>query len=106
MKIEIINTTPHSIDIYKGDEVVRTIPPVGWTIRLSESVTEVGEIDGIPETETVYGSADLPEEQHGVIYIVSALVKSAYPSRKDLRVPARAVRDENNRIIGCRSLGR
>lgn len=106
MKIKIINTTPHDICIYKGDEIVRTIPPVGWTIRLAENVKDVGEIDGIPETETEYGSADLPEEKAGTYYVVSALVKSAYPARKDLRVPARAVRDENNRIIGCRSLGR
>lgn len=38
-------------------------------------------------------------------YIVSQIVKSALPTRKDLLVPAEVVRDENGNIVGCKSLG-
>lgn len=106
MKTKIINTTPHDINVYEGDKIVRVIPPAGWTIRLEENTVDVGVLDGIPETETTYGTADLPEEKEGVYYIVSAMVKKEFPNRRDLRVPARTVRNEKNQIIGCRSIGR
>ena len=38
-------------------------------------------------------------------YIVSQLIKSAFPERNDLLVPAEVVRDSSGNIVGCRSLG-
>ena len=38
-------------------------------------------------------------------YIVSQMVKSALPNRKDLLVPADVVRDKQGNILGCKTLG-
>jgi hypothetical protein len=38
-------------------------------------------------------------------FIVSQLIKSAFPDRHDLLVPAEVVRDSDGNIIGCKSLG-
>ena len=58
----------------------------------------------VPLTKTNYGSTDLPEEKKDVYYIVSALVKNAFPERKDLLIPNEIVRDEHYNVLGCRSL--
>ena len=64
-------------------------------------------IDGIRTSYTVFGEPEgLPDFKDGVFYVVSQLVKSALPNRKDLLVPAEVVRDEKGQIIGCKSLGR
>jgi len=44
----------------------------------------------------------MPEQVSGVAYIVSALVRSAYPDRTDLLIPHGLVRDDDGNIIGCR----
>jgi hypothetical protein len=46
-----------------------------------------------------------PSTRIETYYLVSQLVKSALPSRKDLLVPAEIVRDKDGNIIGCRSFG-
>jgi len=46
----------------------------------------------------------LPDAEEGFLLIVSALVKSALPDRRDLVSPASLVRDDDGSIIGCRSL--
>ena len=38
-------------------------------------------------------------------YIVSQIIKSRFPEREDLLVPAEMQRDNDGNIIGCRSLG-
>ena len=49
-----------------------------------------------------YGKvSNLPEPKDGVLYIVSAAVRTALPERNDLASPAHLVRDEEGRIIGC-----
>lgn len=107
MKQNIFNYTPHPITIVNNEgEVVRTIKPSGL-IRLKASTVNAGfDIDGIPVTTTQFGEPEgLPNVEEGIFYIVSQLVKSALPSRKDLLVPAEVVRDSNGNILGCKSLG-
>jgi len=104
---EIINMTPHPIIIVgeEGQEVKRF--EKGNQIRLTSRTEPEGYIAGIPISHTVFGEPEgLPEYKKGTFYIVSQLVKSALPYRKDLLVPAEVVRDENGNIIGCKSLGR
>ena len=99
----IINMTPHPVNIVDG----MTIPASGQQIRLAVTTRPGLPIDGVPTSTTVFGDpVGLPDYQNETFYIVSQLVKSACPGRTDLLVPAEVVRDEQGRIIGCRSLGR
>lgn len=103
----IINMTPHSVHIVNGDNtVIKEYPASGNQIRLKAETIIVGNIEGVPLSQTVFGEpVGLPEQSEGVYYIVSQLVKSALPFRKDLLVPAEVVRDAKGVIIGCKSLG-
>ncbi len=106
----IINKTPHMVRIIVEAQngmsgcTSMTIEPDGDPIRLEEKRFECGEIEGIPITYPVYGSANLPEEQPGVYYIVSAMVLNAYPERLDLLAPGPAVRNASGQIIACEGL--
>lgn len=102
----IYNYTPHEVVIVDDNGiVVRTLPSVGL-IRLKSETERIKSLDGIPVSRTVFGAAaGLPEPVKGIYYIVSQLVKNAYPKRKDFLVPAEVVRDDNGVIIGCKSLG-
>ena len=104
--MKIINCTPHTINfVNDAGEVIRSIEPSGILPRVSSSINLVGDIDGIPDEETVYGEiTDLPEKQDDVILIVSAMVASRLPNRDDLRVPGRQVRNDRGQVIGCKSL--
>lgn len=101
----IKNMTPHDINIVGLDGAVKKTYPSDGLIRLSTKTVEVGEEDGVRLTRTVFGEPEgLPKQEAGTYLIVSQLVKSAL-QRADLVVPAEMVRDENGRIVGCRSLG-
>ena len=105
--MNIKNLTPHTINFVspEGHPVI-DIEPAGTVARVSVNTEMVGEIDGIPVTKSVYGEVvDLPEPEDGTIYIVSALVAGRVPEREDVFIPSESVRDENGRIIGCKSLG-
>ena len=107
LTMKIINMTPHGVTIVdSAGAVVKEIPASGNTIRLSTSIEMIGHIDGIFVSKTIFGDpVGLPSVKDGVYYIVSQLVKSALPDRKDLLVPAQVVRDKDGNIIGCQSLG-
>lgn len=78
----IRNLTPPAINIILDNGSTITIDPEGTIARVSVSTATVGSIDEIPITESVFGEVEnLPE-------------------------PNESVRDEEGRIIGCKSLGR
>jgi hypothetical protein len=110
-----VNRTPHPITFVEGDDKV-TLPSTGTEIRVDSKSEEVGHavVCGVrvPFCETVFGEAfvidtktevrsDLPEPRSGVLYIVSALVRTSCPSRTDFVSPGRLIRDENGRPIGA-----
>ena len=106
-KIILINCTPHDINIkyhYWYDREL-TIPPSGLIICLKEETSQPWFNLSVPFTRTKYGSTDLPEQEENTYFIVSQIVKNAFPERKDLVVPAGIIRDEKGNIIGCKSLG-
>lgn len=104
--VKILNLTPHPIHIVDAEgNQVRTFETSGQ-VRLKATTVPSGEIDGVKVTTTQFGEPEgLPEFEEGVYYIVSQLVKSALPLRKDLLVPAEVKRDEKGNIVGCQSLG-
>lgn len=104
----IINRTPHPITVLSRDgKVLKIIESDGLPpIRLKSETLPVGEIDGICVTKTTFGEPEnLPKETDDIFYIVSQLVKSACPHRKDLLVPAEVIRNRDGNIIGCMSFG-
>lgn len=104
----LINMTPHPVNIVdrEGNNLM-TIPFSGNLIRLTSTTVDTGiRVNGVAITTTQFGEPiGLPEMSEGKFYIVSQLVKSALPNRKDLLVPAEVQRDTNGNIIGCLSLG-
>lgn len=79
--MKIINATPHDIVIV-GEKENRVIKSIGLTIRLQSETVQVGNIDGIPLTKTVYGGTLLPLQIDGTIYIVSKMVADRLSATK------------------------
>ena len=95
-----VNLTPHEVNIGALD-----VPASGTVARVVVEHREIGKHAGVPLLVGDYGAVfSLPEPQIGVLYIVSAAVRSALPHRQDLASPAHLVRDEDGRIIGCLAL--
>lgn len=105
--MKIVNLTPHDVNIIgEIGEVVQTFPASGELARCSVSREQVDAINSVPVNRTVFGEVTgLPEQQEGVVYIVSALVAQA-TKRDDVLIPDDAVRDEQGRIIGCKAFAR
>ena len=111
IKVKIVNLTPHKIT-FISDKGNLSIDPSGTIARVSAKVEETGHIYvtkfglSIPITTTVYGEVEgLPDPKENTIFVVSSLVAQRVPEREDVFIPNESVRDENGRIIGCRSLG-
>lgn len=107
--MEIINLTPHALNIVVGDHTV-TIPPSGVVARVdvTRTVAETLTVDGVevPVNATTYGAVvGLPDPEPDTMYVVSALVAQA-AKRPDVLVPDDLVRDEEGRVIGARALAR
>jgi len=126
--IKIVNLTPHPIKFADGTEI-----PSEGVARCEQTDREVGSINGIPVVETTFGAiTGLPESilrcdmcgttgyqsylgwclccrngcmYHSTVYVVSAIVAQEARPRSDVFFPARLVRDEQGRIIGCGALG-
>lgn len=103
--MEIINCTPHDLNIVREDESVLTIAPSGIVPRCTQRAEVVCSFDGIAVTRQVFGEVyDLPESKPGVYLVVSRLVASAARGRKDLLVPGPMVRGADGRPAGCKGL--
>ncbi len=109
--MNIINLTPHEINIYKGDENILTIAPSGSVARCSQVDNEDGFINflgkDVPLFNTNYNEIEnLPPEKPNTFYVVSMIIANRSPKRKDLLIPVGIVRNEKGQIIGCKGLSR
>ena len=100
----LTNLTPHEVIL-----VGIKIPASGQQARVSMTRQQTGtiDIDGttVPIYSTILGQVTgLPPVNDGIGYIVSAMVRSAAPERRDLYSPADLQRDEHGNVIGCNSL--
>ena len=108
--MKIVNLTPHEINIIGADNTVALIvPPSGIVARATSTRSIFGsvKVDGIdiPINKTTFGTViSLPEPAEDTIYVVSNITAQAVPNRDDVFIVDESVRDENGRIIGCRSL--
>jgi hypothetical protein len=104
--MKFLNLTPHPIKIFEGTNSF-TYPVNGPAVRLVVEQTYLGQIDGISIVRSTTGAPiGLPEQQEGVILIVSAMVAEhpSLASRTDLAYPGEAVRDSDGKIIGAKGL--
>ena len=103
--MQIINCTPHQIDVIREDGTVLSIKASGIVPRCSQTEVKVTSIDGIAITRQTFGEVvNLPEERPEVFLVVSRMVAAAVKGRKDLLVPGPLVRDEKGQPCGCRGL--
>ncbi len=108
---KIKNFTPHEVVLMgENGKVLITFPAEGL-IRLSEKRERLEtlflENVKISVFKKVYGGTEeLPPKRKGTYYIVSLPVAQAFPERTDFLIPDELVRDENGKIIGCRSFAR
>ena len=104
--VNFVNLTPHEVNFITDAETI-SIPASGNLARVTTKTVVVGELGGIPITATEFGEVEgLPAPIPGTAYIVSSIVASRVSERNDVYIPNESIRDENGRIIGCRSLGR
>lgn len=95
------NFTPHTINMI---ELEFSIPSHG-VARVQQENKFAFMWGEIPVMRTSFGEVTgLPEQENGVMLIVSAMVRAALPDRKDLVSPGDLVRDDQGRVIGCKSL--
>lgn len=105
--MKFINLTPHEINIYEGDKLVKTVPASGKVARRDQREEVLGKVDGITITEQFfYTTSGVPSQKEGIAYIVSRIVAEAFTFRDDLFIPGPMVRDGNGRVIGCQGLSK
>lgn len=103
--MNIVNLTPHELNICNAAGETVSIPPSGTIARVAETRVQLRAVNGIPVTRAEYGAVEgLPEPQEGAIYVVSALVLGRCGGRSDVFAPGTAVRDAEGRVIGCSGL--
>lgn len=101
--MKVINRTGHDVVMCHPDgQPAHVYPPAGEPIRLE---TIVDYDDGGTVVDVRYGTANLPPEEEGTVYIVSLAVALSELERDDLVVPHDPI-TENGRVVGCRRLAR
>ena len=101
---KLVNLTPHNINV-KGN-IISTSGTIARVKVIQEEVPAII-VEGnlLPIFECKYGEVEnLPEPQEGVMYIVSAMVRSACLGRTDILSPCNFLRDKEGKIIGCGGL--
>lgn len=101
----VVNLTPHVVTVVdERSRVIRTWPRSSEPARVEAVRVPMGlEVAGVPLVAEERTRANLPEPQEGVWFIVSSVVVSAHPERRDLLVPSDLVRDCRGAVTACRS---
>ena len=105
----IMNLTPHAVDIYGDEGLIVTVQPSGTVARVAEKrescpPVAIG-LTVIDVSRATYGAVTgLPASDGETIYIVSALVLAQCAGRQDVYAPGPAIRDDAGRQMGCHGL--
>lgn len=104
--MNIINLTPHDINLLLEDDVIVFKSKGIARVQQKEALDEY--FDRVPIYKNKYGEVEgLPEEKDGVYYIVSFVVASALKDkRNDLLIVTKIERNEKGQIIGCYGFAR
>ena len=117
--MSIRNLTPHAVSVVDdhGDTIVTFVPDgvIARARQITESagdlvVPTTGGFRRVPLTRSAFGEPqDLPDPEEGIYLLVSLATanaaRAAGRETSDLLLTAEPVRDDQGRIIGCRSLG-
>ena len=102
--MKIVNLTPH--DIVVGDVTI----PASGTIARCATITEPLDVPGcpVPVVRQYFGAVEgLPAPTPETMYVVSMVCAQAVgDSRDDVYIPGEQIRDEDGKIIGCKSIAR
>lgn len=102
---KLVNLTPHTVNIFNEDGELKFAIEKSKDLavpRCSQKNIKVGEINGAPIYKMEFGAVEgLPPVVDGTIYIVSRMVITACPDRKDLVSPGPLLRNEAGQPIGA-----
>lgn len=105
--MELVNCTPHDINLVKTDGSTEVIPGCGIVPRVSTETIELTDEYGFRLVEVVFGEIhDLPDESEDTMFIVSKICVDAAPWRRDLVYPTDLRRDDAGRVVACGALSR
>jgi len=108
MAANIVNMTPHTVNVYENGEQVLVIEPSGEVIRLEEERMQVSMVNGVSVYHQSYSDpkGTVPEMETGVIYLVSMKVATnpTVLHRTDFVCPGRIVLDDDGNRLGCDGL--
>jgi hypothetical protein len=98
--IEIVNLTPHAINIMGKIEV----PPSGIIARCDESSEPLDH--PFPQVRITMGEPyNVPEPRENTLYVTSRIVAEKL-KRPDVISPASLIRNESGQVIGCAAFAR
>lgn len=110
--MQIVNCTPHEINIFDESEtvIISSIPPSGIiprceTIECHEETILFNGFDINIESSSMTNVIDLPEARDNTLFIVSRVV-AENSNRQDLIIPNKTVRNGKGQIIGCKSFAK
>lgn len=106
--MQIINLTPHTVNICDEAGNIRQSYPSSDTCRVATEFQPAGTAGGVQIVRTTYGETEgLPAPETDKMYIVSMVVAQANPRRGDLLMPntapGQAVRDAAGHILGVKT---
>lgn len=110
--MNIINLSPHALNLVSPDGTNTTVPPSGIVARVTATPGALETIPGIPvpiaRPDTFGEVTDIPNPSPDTIYIVSAMV-GARVSRSDVFTPGTGpsdnpIRNEKGQIVGVTRL--
>ena len=109
--MNIINLTPHTLNIHSAGALVAVVEPAGQVARCASTRTLTGVREGIEFFETVFGApSPLPDAEPDDIFVVSSLylagLRAAGLDDPRVHVPGEAVRDADGKVVGCQGLSR
>jgi hypothetical protein len=106
--IQLINATPHDINLILEDGTKITYPKIGLVPRITQTYTDYPflYVDGVNipvKLSSLSELVGLPTEKEDIYYIVSLLVleEGKKIGRRDLLAPD-TLRDGAGNIIGCK----
>lgn len=103
---KVKNLTPHSVTLVKPDGHRLHLDPDGPPARMTELVKPTGrEVLGLPINQVSYGEVyDLPDQEDGVWLLVSNIVRTCLPERKDLLGIGETMRDKSGNVLAAINL--
>lgn len=102
--MNLINCTPHALNIIRTDQSILTLEKSEFLARAKVSREVVRTENGIEISKSIFGEVEgLPEPIEGTFFIVSLVVLERSP-RTDLLSPGELVRGTDGQPLGCKGL--